>query len=86
MRTRWATAQAPGFDLPVELVRSLRLKSTVLMNPDTPFSRLALEEAKTAADYAHLQLKVLEARTRYQTGLRMPKRPERLVCCSSKTR
>jgi hypothetical protein len=78
MRTRWATAQAPGrqvgkayldlwvgeggFDLPVELVRSLRLKSTVLMNPDTPFSRLALEEAKTAAD-AHLQLKVLEART-----------------------
>jgi putative ABC transport system substrate-binding protein len=35
----------------------------VLMNPDTPFSRLALEEAKTAAEYAHLQLKVLEART-----------------------
>jgi putative tryptophan/tyrosine transport system substrate-binding protein len=35
----------------------------VLMNPDTPFSRLALEEAKTATEYAHLELKVLEART-----------------------
>ena len=35
----------------------------VLMNPDTPFSRLALEEAEKAAEYAHIQLKVLEART-----------------------
>src|SRR6266516_3198971 len=26
----------------------------VLLNPDTPFSRLALQEAKTAAEYAHI--------------------------------
>jgi putative ABC transport system substrate-binding protein len=35
----------------------------VLMNPDTPFSRLALEEAKTAAESLHVRLAVLEART-----------------------
>jgi ABC-type uncharacterized transport system substrate-binding protein len=35
----------------------------VLLNPDTPFSRLALEEAKTAAEYGHIGLQVLEART-----------------------
>jgi ABC-type uncharacterized transport system substrate-binding protein len=35
----------------------------VLLNPDTPFSRLALEEAKTAAEYGHIALQVLEART-----------------------
>jgi putative ABC transport system substrate-binding protein len=34
----------------------------VLLNPDTPFSRLALEEAKTAAEHMHVRLKVLEAR------------------------
>ena len=39
-----------------------RHEIAVLLNPDTPFSQLALEEAKTAAEYAHLQLKVLEAR------------------------
>jgi putative ABC transport system substrate-binding protein len=38
----------------------------VLLNPDTPFSRLGLEEAKTAADYAHISLQVLEARTAEQ--------------------
>ena len=35
----------------------------VLLNPDTPFSRLALEEAKAAAEYAHIRLQVLEVRT-----------------------
>jgi hypothetical protein len=34
-----------------------------LLNPDTPFSRLAIEEAKTAAEYAHIRLQVLEARS-----------------------
>jgi putative ABC transport system substrate-binding protein len=35
----------------------------VLLNPDTPFSRLALQETKAAAEYAHIRLEVLEART-----------------------
>jgi putative ABC transport system substrate-binding protein len=35
----------------------------VLLNPDTPFSRLALEEAKAAAQYGQIHLIVLEART-----------------------
>jgi putative ABC transport system substrate-binding protein len=40
----------------------------VLLNPDTPFARLALEEAKTAAEYAHIHLDVLEARTAAQVS------------------
>jgi putative ABC transport system substrate-binding protein len=43
----------------------------VLLNPDTPFSRLALEEAKTAATYAHIDLQVLEARTAEQVAARI---------------
>jgi putative tryptophan/tyrosine transport system substrate-binding protein len=35
----------------------------VLLNPDTPYSRLALEEAKAAAEYGHFRLVVFEART-----------------------
>jgi putative ABC transport system substrate-binding protein len=35
----------------------------VLLNPDTPFSRLALEEAKAAAQYGQIHLIELEART-----------------------
>jgi putative ABC transport system substrate-binding protein len=35
----------------------------VLFNPDTPFSRLALEEVKTAAGYGHVPLQVLDARS-----------------------
>jgi ABC-type uncharacterized transport system substrate-binding protein len=35
----------------------------VLMNPETPFARLALEETKISAKYANIQLQVLEART-----------------------
>jgi putative ABC transport system substrate-binding protein len=40
----------------------------VLMNPDTPFAQLALEEAETAAEYMRIQLKVLEARTPEQVS------------------
>ena len=35
----------------------------VLLNPDTPFSRLALEEAKNAAEHGHIRLHVFEATT-----------------------
>jgi putative ABC transport system substrate-binding protein len=35
----------------------------VLLNPDTPFSQLALEEAKAAAEYGHIHLVVVEVRT-----------------------
>jgi putative ABC transport system substrate-binding protein len=35
----------------------------VLMNPDTPFTRLALKEVKTAAEAEHTRLEILEART-----------------------
>jgi hypothetical protein len=35
----------------------------VLLNPDTPFARLALEETKAAAISARINLQVLEART-----------------------
>ncbi len=38
----------------------------VLMNPDTPFTQLALSEAKTAAEAKHTRLEVLEARTAAQ--------------------
>jgi len=40
----------------------------VLLNPDTPYSRLALEEAKAAAEYGHIRLRVLEARTADQVA------------------
>jgi putative ABC transport system substrate-binding protein len=43
----------------------------VLLNPDTPFSRLALEEAKTAAEYGHIRLQVLGARTADQVSERI---------------
>jgi putative ABC transport system substrate-binding protein len=39
-----------------------RHEIAVLMNPDTPFSRLALEEARTAADRLQVRLDVFEAR------------------------
>ena len=38
----------------------------VLLNPDTPYSRLAFEEAKAAAEYGHFRLVVFEARTQEQ--------------------
>ena len=40
----------------------------MLLNPDTPYSRLALEEAKTAAEYGHIRLQVFEARTADQVA------------------
>src|SRR5207237_8874513 len=42
-----------------------------LLNPDTPFSQLALQEAKAAAEYAHVHLQVLEARTAEQVMERL---------------
>src|SRR5262245_15101037 len=42
-----------------------------LLNPDTPFSRLALEEAKTAAEYGHFRLVVFEARTPEEVSRRL---------------
>src|SRR5262249_1054750 len=43
----------------------------VLLNPDTPFSLLALEEAKAAAEYGHIRLHVLEGRTADQITQRI---------------
>jgi putative tryptophan/tyrosine transport system substrate-binding protein len=40
----------------------------VLMNPDTPFTALALKEVKTAAEAGHTRLEVLEARTADQVS------------------
>jgi ABC-type uncharacterized transport system substrate-binding protein len=40
----------------------------VLMNPDTPFTRLALTSVKTAAGTAHIRLEILEARTAEQVS------------------
>jgi putative ABC transport system substrate-binding protein len=40
----------------------------VLLNPDTPFTALALKEAQTAAEAVHLRLVVLEARTADQVA------------------
>ena len=45
-----------------------RQEVAVLLNPDTPYSRLALEEAKTAAEYGHIRLQVFEARTADQVA------------------
>jgi putative tryptophan/tyrosine transport system substrate-binding protein len=43
----------------------------VLLNPDTPFSRLALDEAKIAAEHGQIHLEVLEARTADQVSARL---------------
>jgi len=42
----------------------------VLMNPDTPFTRLAYMGVKTAAEGGHVRLEVLEARTADQVSSR----------------
>jgi putative ABC transport system substrate-binding protein len=42
----------------------------VLMNPDTPFSWLALKELQTAAEAGHTRLEILEARTADQVSAR----------------
>ena len=59
--------ELPGKRLQIlqELVRGAKVIA-VLMNPDTPFTTLALKEAKTAAEAGHLRLQVLEARTAEQ--------------------
>jgi ABC-type uncharacterized transport system substrate-binding protein len=50
----------------LEFLRELipgKQRIAVLMNPDTPFSRLALKDLTTAAEGAHTHLEILEART-----------------------
>jgi putative ABC transport system substrate-binding protein len=48
----------------------------VLMNPDTPFTRLALKEVTTAAEAERIRLEILEARTpdqvsgRFETAIK----------------
>jgi ABC-type uncharacterized transport system substrate-binding protein len=59
--------QGKRLQLLLELIPGKR-EIAVLMNPDTPFSRLGLEEAKGAADQSRVQLDVLEARTAEQIG------------------
>ena len=54
--------QGKRLQLLQELTRGNRVIG-VLMNPDTPFTALALKEVKIAAEAAHTPLKVLEART-----------------------
>jgi ABC-type uncharacterized transport system substrate-binding protein len=55
--------QGKRLQLLLEMIPGKAANIAVLMNPDTPFSRLALEEAKTAAESLHVHLVVLEART-----------------------
>jgi ABC-type uncharacterized transport system substrate-binding protein len=43
----------------------------VLMNPETPFTRLALKEIKAAADATHTRLEILEATTAEQVSRQM---------------
>jgi putative ABC transport system substrate-binding protein len=50
-----------------ELIRGKQVIA-VLMNPDTPFTRLALTGVKTAAEAGHARLEVLEARTADQVS------------------
>jgi putative tryptophan/tyrosine transport system substrate-binding protein len=55
----------------LQLLRGLipgKHEIAVLLNPDTPFSQLALEEAKTAAEYGHIHLVVFEVRTADQVS------------------
>ena len=54
--------QGKRLQLLLELVPGRR-EVAVLLNPDTPFSRLALEEAQAAAARGQIHLQVLEART-----------------------
>src|SRR5262245_8026074 len=43
----------------------------VLMNPDTPFTALAVRDARAAAEAAHLRVDVLEARTAEDVSSKM---------------
>jgi ABC-type uncharacterized transport system substrate-binding protein len=54
--------QGKRLQLLLELVGDKR-EIAVLLNPDTPFSQLALAEAQAASNQAHVRLQVLEART-----------------------
>lgn len=54
--------QGKRLQLLLELIGDKRTIAA-LLNPDTPFSQLALTEVRAAADQAHVPLQVLEART-----------------------
>src|SRR5215813_10254802 len=43
----------------------------VLMNPDTPFTALAVRDVRAAAETAHIRVDVLEARTADEVSLKM---------------
>jgi len=62
--------QGKRLDLLLEFIPG-KQEIAVLMNPDTPYSRLALEEAKGAAEYRHIRLQVLEATTPDQVSARI---------------
>jgi putative tryptophan/tyrosine transport system substrate-binding protein len=62
--------QGKRLQLLLELIPGKR-DVAVLMNPDTPFSRLGLEEAKAAAEQSRVRLDVLEARTPEQIAARI---------------
>jgi putative tryptophan/tyrosine transport system substrate-binding protein len=60
--------QGKRLQLLLEVIPPGRHDVAVLLNPDTPYSRLALEEARAAAEYGHIRLHVLEARTADQVA------------------
>jgi ABC-type uncharacterized transport system substrate-binding protein len=62
--------QGKRLQLLLELIPGKR-DIAVLLNPDTPFSQLALEEAKTAAEQGRVHLIVFEARTAEQVSDRL---------------
>jgi len=55
--------QGKRLQLLVDMIPGKAGSIAVLLNPDTPFSRLSLEEAKTAAGSLRVRLAVLEVRT-----------------------
>src|SRR5262245_31027812 len=59
--------QGKRLQLLLELVPG-KQEIAVLLNPETPYSRLALQEASAAAEQAHVHLRVLEARTADQVA------------------
>jgi putative tryptophan/tyrosine transport system substrate-binding protein len=48
-----------------------KLVIAVLMNPDTPFTALAVRDVRAAAEAAHIRIDVLEARTADEVSLKV---------------
>jgi len=57
-------------------VISGKLSIAVLMNPDTPFTALAVRDVRAAAEAAHIRIDVLEARTADEVSLKMLAAPK----------